>query len=174
MKATVYGIGFNSGGEFRPSVGGNHTKPYATWKSMLMRCYSDKYHLKSPSYIGCSVCDEWLDFQVFAKWFSVNYEDGKQLDKDIKIEGNKIYSPDTCLFVSPFDNYEKAGAKTFNIISPDGISVKVYNMRKFCRDNNLNRTCMNKVLWGTQKHHKGWTMEVVRHILNSINKDNKQ
>jgi hypothetical protein len=79
MKATVYGIGFNSGGEFKPSIKRNHTKPYATWKSMLMRCYSEKYHAKHPSYIGCSVCDEWLDFQIFAKWFSVNYVEGKQL-----------------------------------------------------------------------------------------------
>ena len=93
-----------------------------------------------------------------------------QLDKDIKVDGNKVYSPEFCSFVSPFDNYEKAGAKSFDVISPDGKPVKVYNMRKFCRDNNLNRTCMNKVLWGTQKQHKGWTMEVIKHIFKGLNK----
>tara|TARA_R110000787_G_scaffold4900_1_gene18512 strand:+ start:198 stop:707 length:510 start_codon:yes stop_codon:yes gene_type:complete len=168
MKATVYGVGFNSGGEFKPSINGNHTKPYSTWKSMLMRCYSDKYHAKFPSYKECEVCDEWLDFQVFASWFVVNYIDGFQLDKDIKIDGNKLYSPSTCMFVSPFDNYEKAGAKEFKVVSPDGDVVSVYNMRKFCRDNNLNRTCMNKVLWGTQVSHKGWTIDVIAHILRGI------
>ena len=169
MHKTVYGVGFNSGGAFKPSTKGVHSKPYATWKSMLMRCYSDKYHAKFPTYIECSVCAEWLDFQVFASWFEVNYVDGMQLDKDIKVEGNKIYSPEFCLFVSPFDNYEKARAKEFKVISPTGDPVTIYNMRKFCRDNNLNRSCMNNVVWGTQKHHNGWTMDVIVHIFKGLN-----
>ncbi len=168
MSGTVYGVGFNSGGSFKPSCNSAHTKPYSTWKSMLMRCYSEKYHAKFPSYIDCSVCDEWLDFQVFALWFTDNYKAGMQLDKDIKVDGNKVYSPSTCLFVSPFDNYEKAGAKTFNVVNPSGKPVTIYNMRKFCRDNNLNRSCMNNVVWGKAQNHKGWTVEVIAHILKAM------
>ena len=72
---------------------------YQTWKSMLKRCYSEKYHQEYPTYKGCSVCDEWLIFSNFKRWMEQQDWEGKQLDKDLLIEGNKIYSPDTCIFV---------------------------------------------------------------------------
>lgn len=57
-----------------------------------------------PAYYGIStVCEEWLNFQVFAKWYNENiYQVGTErmhLDKDILVKGNKFYSPDTCLIV---------------------------------------------------------------------------
>lgn len=72
---------------------------YTTWTSMLKRCYSKTYKEKHPSYKDCSVCDEWLTFSNFKSWMeSQDYKD-KQLDKDLLVEGNKIYSPATCVFV---------------------------------------------------------------------------
>ena len=70
---------------------------------MLERCY-DPYRLnKYPTYIDCYVCDEWLCFQNFAEWFYQNYyeieNERMHLDKDILVKGNKIYSPETCVFV---------------------------------------------------------------------------
>ena len=71
---------------------------------MLRRCYSDEFQKKQPAYIGCSVCEEWHNYQNFAKWYEENYYevDGErmELDKDILVKGNKIYSPTTCVFVS--------------------------------------------------------------------------
>ena len=72
------------------------------WRSMLSRCYSKKYQEKEPSYIDCSVCEEWLLFSNFKRWFDENYVEGYHLDKDILIKGNKVYSPETCCFV-PFE-----------------------------------------------------------------------
>lgn len=73
---------------------------YVTWHSMIRRCYSSVYHSKKPTYKGCSVCPQWLFFLNFKTWM-VNQEwKGMQLDKDILIHGNKIYSPKTCLFVT--------------------------------------------------------------------------
>ena len=43
------------------------THCYSTWKSMLTRCYDEKYHIKKPTYENCYVCDEWLNFQNFAE-----------------------------------------------------------------------------------------------------------
>lgn len=74
---------------------------YSKWKDMLMRCYSDKFQEKHPTYKGCLVCDEWLVFSNFKKWMINQDWVDKHLDKDIKIPNNKIYSPDTCLFVPP-------------------------------------------------------------------------
>ena len=73
---------------------------YRAWASMLLRCYSSKYLCRNPTYIGCIACDEWLTFSNFKKWMERQDYEGKQLDKDIIVSGNKIYSPDTCVFVS--------------------------------------------------------------------------
>lgn len=44
-------------------------------------------------------CDEWLSFSVFAKWFKIAYVEGYHLDKDLLFKCNKIYSPDTTIFI---------------------------------------------------------------------------
>ena len=72
---------------------------YQTWERMLERCYSEKLHKKRASYKGCKVCDEWLIFSNFKRWMETQDWQGKQLDKDLLVEGNKVYSPDTCIFV---------------------------------------------------------------------------
>lgn len=66
---------------------------------MLQRCYDPKLHLRHPTYKECNVIEEWHNFQNFASWFEKNYIDGYQIDKDLLVEGNKIYSPETCCFV---------------------------------------------------------------------------
>ena len=102
-KPSVYGVGFIGEGPYKAKVNGEHTKEYIAWRDMLKRCCSDNYHKKYPTYIGCEVCDEWLNFQNFAEWYDENHYEvsGERmaLDKDILIKGNKIYSPDTCVFV---------------------------------------------------------------------------
>lgn len=81
-----------------------HSLSYIRWTSMLDRCYSDKLHKRNPWYIGCTVCDEWKLYSNFKKWFDKHYVDGYQLDKDILIDGNKVYSPETCCFVPQYIN----------------------------------------------------------------------
>lgn len=72
---------------------------YNKWSSMLTRCYSSKFLQKNPTYKGCSVCQEWLTFSNFKAWMETQDWEGKQLDKDILLINNKIYSPETCVFV---------------------------------------------------------------------------
>lgn len=73
---------------------------YRAWASMLKRCYSEKQLQRNPTYKDCTVCDEWLTFSNFKAWMEKQDWQGKELDKDLLFEGNKIYSPDTCIFVS--------------------------------------------------------------------------
>lgn len=73
---------------------------YVTWQAMLMRCYSPRMLQKNPAYVGCSVDPSWHTFSVFKAWMKLQNWQGKQLDKDILVPGNKIYGPNTCLFVS--------------------------------------------------------------------------
>lgn len=82
---------------------------YSLWSGMLGRAYCKKYHKKRPTYENVIVCSEWLNFQNFAEWYYkqpfFNAKDYKgkhyQLDKDILLKGNKVYSPETCCFVPP-------------------------------------------------------------------------
>lgn len=73
---------------------------YQKWKSMLRRCYSEEFWKKNPTYEGCSVCEEWLTFSSFKRWMETQDWEGKQIDKDVLVSGNKIYGPEACVFVN--------------------------------------------------------------------------
>lgn len=71
---------------------------YSTWQSMLARCYNPKhwaYHRYGG--LGVTVCEEWLDFQTFARWYNANHVEGWSMDKDCL--GGVIYGPETCIYV---------------------------------------------------------------------------
>ena len=82
---------------------GNKGRISEVWAGMLQRCYDPYFLDRHPTYRDCMVCEEWHNFQNFAKWYEENYyevEDERiDLDKDILYKGNKIYSPETCIFV---------------------------------------------------------------------------
>lgn len=77
---------------------------YQTWKSMLSRCYSKKCIERRPTYVGCSVCEEWHLFSNFKSWMEQQDYEGKALDKDLIVQNNKVYSKTTCVFVSAVVN----------------------------------------------------------------------
>ena len=77
---------------------------YCAWKNMLERCYSAKLQERCPTYIGCSVAEDWLTFSNFKAWMKKQDWEDKQLDKDLLFEGNKVYSDKTCVFVAPMIN----------------------------------------------------------------------
>lgn len=100
----IYGVGYLGEGKYKAyDKNGKPTKCYTTWKSMLRRCYDPKFHEKEPTYKGCEVVKDLLNFQNFGYWYENNYyeiENEKMcLDKDILNKGNKIYSPENCVFV---------------------------------------------------------------------------
>ena len=97
---TVYKYGYIGDGKYNHK---DYPIIYDAWHDMIRRCYYTGYHKKNPTYIDCEVCDEWLNFQDFAKWYENNYyqieNQQMNLDKDILVKNNKIYSPETCIFV---------------------------------------------------------------------------
>jgi hypothetical protein len=72
---------------------------YLKWRNMLQRCYSPTEQKRNPTYIGCTVCEEWLLFSNFRSWMETQDWEGKDLDKDILFIGNKVYSPEACVFI---------------------------------------------------------------------------
>jgi len=156
LNPVVKGVGFMGVGNYKP---GGHKKAYYTWVNMLTRCYCADYQKRYPTYEGCSVVDEWCNFQRFAVWFYDNYPSDRSnyhLDKDMKVKGNKIYGPDTCLFVIADDNTLHSSAKHYKFRSPKGEVVEVYNLAFFCRENGLSNSIMCQVHAGKAKTHKGW------------------
>ena len=77
----------------------HNSKCYQTWNSMLSRCYNPNNKSHQKTYNNCKVCEEWLTFSNFKKWFNEFYIDGYSLDKDLLIKYNRIYSPETCCFL---------------------------------------------------------------------------
>ena len=73
---------------------------YQKWKGMLERSYSEKFKSKWTTYKDVTVCKEWHLFSNFKSWMETQDWGGKQLDKDVLLQGNKIYCPHACVFVS--------------------------------------------------------------------------
>lgn len=73
---------------------------YAAWSDMLSRCYSEGLKSEFPTYRDASVCEQWLRLSTFTSWMQSQEWKGMQLDKDLLFPGNKLYSPETCVFVS--------------------------------------------------------------------------
>lgn len=101
-RAPVHGVGIvDVRFSIRGKVDGKRVyhRAYKVWDSILQRCYYPPVQEKYPSYIGCYVSPEWLHFSVFLKWWKDNFREGWEIDKDLLVPGNKLYSPETCLFV---------------------------------------------------------------------------
>lgn len=98
-------------------------KSYALWHSMINRCYSDKAHVKSPSYNGVNICNEWRIFSTFKSWFDKHYVDGWALDKDILVKGNREYAPDKCCFVPQEINSLLCSSSKRRGIYPIGVTL---------------------------------------------------
>ena len=73
---------------------------YVKWMQMLQRCFCAEYKNKKPTYADVVCCDDWLLFSNFKKWMEAQDYEGKELDKDLLVFENKIYSPESCCFVS--------------------------------------------------------------------------
>ena len=91
---------------------------HSRWRHMISRCYNkkdDSYRYYGGN--GVTVCDRWLRFDYFLEDavklpgyddMVNNPNDKYELDKDIRCEGSKIYSPETCSWVNKLINLNKA------------------------------------------------------------------
>lgn len=170
LRPSVYGVGFVGVGTYATHVGGasgKMTPEYGVWHGMMFRCYSKMRHTLAPSYAGCSVAAIWHNFQEFAGWYHQNYpENGGeyQLDKDIKVEGNRVYSPETCTFVTLEVNVRhslRPRMKAFEAISPEGVRLSGVNQASFCREHGLSPAAFSAVMQGKLRQHKGWTLAAI-------------
>ena len=98
---SVCGIGI-LGTKYQPRVDGVLAKEYEIWHNMLKRCYSDTYRKKHPTYEGCEVSENFKFYEYFYEWChkQIGFDnEGWQLDKDLLVKSNKVYSENTCVFL---------------------------------------------------------------------------
>lgn len=152
---------------------------------MIDRCYNPK--CKEYKYYGAKgvhVSDRWHDFNTFIQdveliegWNLDLFESGKlQLDKDIKVNNNYIYSLDTCMWVTKAENIinRPTVKKKMLAIDTEGNEYIFYNQSKFARDYNLQQGHIGAVIRGERPHHKGWTFKVLKDSYELIPREPKK
>ncbi|MCK4824843.1 AP2 domain-containing protein [bacterium] len=134
-RSLVFGIGINDSDYVtNPRIDGKLVMCpyYSTWVEMLARCYSEKRLSKKPTYIGCTVSKEWHSFMVFRTWMMKQDWAGKVLDKDVLVVGNKVYSAQTCVFVT---------------VSVNGLLTHIRSSKgEYPVGVNFNDSCINKFI----------------------------
>lgn len=124
MRPLVQGVGINEG-TYPTRVNGSIIKEYSLWASMLKRCYNKIHHITEPTYISCSVSDNFKVYSYFYEWcqkqigFNVL---GYDLDKDLLHKGNKEYSENNCVFIPKELNYLLVKCNASRGLLPIGVS----------------------------------------------------
>jgi len=126
MSRTVTGVGVFNKGKYSSKCDGKRTKEYCTWARMIYRCYSEDFIARWPTYEGCTVSENFKNFQYFAEWCNnqVGFgESNYELDKDIILKGNKVYDENLCAFVPKQLNYLLTKSNSSRGAYPIGVSL---------------------------------------------------
>ena len=150
------------------------TREYLLWFAMFQRCYGENYHARE-AYKDVDVCDRWHNFQFFChdikqldgyeKW--LNNRGEYHLDKDL-IGSNKIYSKETCVFLSRAKNIGLSNKKSKitgkiyqGIRLSDSYHEYFTNQCEFAKKYNLSNTAICGCINNRIKIHKGWVFKIV-------------
>ena len=118
-------IGILDEGWYRAEIDGKPSNLYRKWYSMLSRVSYDA-RIK-PHYAGIEADPRFLHFQEFAEWADRQIGSSNpdwHLDKDILQPGNRVYGPDTCLFLPPQLNCLLTTAKAARGKYPVGVGMR--------------------------------------------------
>ena len=105
MRRLVQGIGVNDNKNLTLKDG-KLTEEYKLWSNMLFRC-TKKFWIKHPTYIGVTCSENFKSYAFFYEWCQGQIGFGNtgvgsrrwNLDKDLLVKGNKLYSEAVCVFV---------------------------------------------------------------------------
>jgi len=118
-KTLIFGFGINDLNYPVRNKKGKMCPYYSKWRQMIQRVFDKNFHRNRPTYLGCSICNDWIYASNFKIWMKNQDWKGKQLDKDIINIGNKIYSPENCCFV--FQNINTIFMKKKKRDLPEGV-----------------------------------------------------
>lgn len=131
---------------------GKTKKSYRVWYNMIQRCYNkNAKDYKYYGLLGVYICAEWHLYSIFESWYNENYIEGYQVDKDLS--GDRLYSPETCKFISPEENKNMAResrdyTKTSKELNPNYKPKEYYETKTTMRAS-FKKICKNQ----------GWVFE---------------
>lgn len=149
-KILVYGKGVNN----VPGV--SKTKEYKLWLNMLRRCYCEKTLEKYPTYKKALVSEEWLLLSNFLEWLNTQDYIGKQLDKDLLIPGNILYSKETCVFITRELNVFLTASEGIRGPFPIGVSKHGTKYQAKCSDPFLKKQVHLGYYTSQEEAHLAW------------------
>lgn len=82
----------------------------------------------------------------FSEDLEVNHKDENKLN-------NRLDNLEVC---TRQYNIEYSFAKYYIVTTPDGEEIEVFNLRKFCRENDIDHRRLWEVVDGKRKHHEGF------------------
>lgn len=86
--------------------------------------------------------------------FSEDFSEGLQVNhKDENKLNNRLDNLEMC---TGQYNTEYSKAKYYIVTTPDGEEIGVFNLKKFCRENDIDRRHLHGVIAGKRKHHRGY------------------
>ena len=111
---------------------------YADWISMINRCFNSKSQKRNPTYLDCTITDDWKYLSNFIKW--VDSQPNKDWqncspDKDYLIAGNKHYSPETVVYIpQSLNNFitDRGKARGDYMIGVDATGSKINPYKAQC------------------------------------------
>ena len=166
-RSMIYGVGINDADyPVKPRISGTNQRVscpfYLRWKEMLRRCYSKQEHLRNPTYKDCEVVEEWKYFSNFKSWMEVQDWQGKHLDKDILVPGNKIYGSNTCIFVEDKINLLLVKSDSKRGKYPIGVSPAVRGTKIYYQSHICGKYLgfFDNIL----EAHRCWQIEKSKHI----------
>ena len=132
--------------------GESNTYLYTCWEGMKRRA-KDRG-------VSCGVHPAWSEsYTEFRDWSVANgYNDSLHLCRN----GDKgDYEPNNVRWATHAENVEEANARYWEVVDPQGNTIPVYNLNKFCKKMGLHSGAMCWVSQGKQKTHKGYTVKEV-------------
>ena len=141
MTRLVKGVGINDR-KYTTTVDGKIRKEYELWTGMLNRCYSENYHKKNPTYLGCTVSDNFKHYTYFFEWCQLQIGFGicdYNLDKDLLYKGNKEYNENSCIFLPTLLNNLFVKRQLDRGTFPIGVSKDGKNYRAQCSYNGIRK-----------------------------------
>lgn len=128
---------------------------HGSTKTKLYNCWSDmKRRAKARS--SCDVFPPWSDFQTFKVWSLGNgYDETLVLCRKGDVGD---YHPDNVSWGTKQKNCEEAHARNWEVTTPAGEVLQIYNLHTFCRENKLSPSCMSQVANNKigYKSHRGY------------------
>lgn len=122
---SVFSVGV-IGSRFKTRTNGGAAKEYKLWHAMLNRCYSEHALNRRETYRGCGVSDNFKSYEYFYEWCNnqVGFnKNGWELDKDLLVKGNKVYSEEYCVFIPQELNKALTNKSRFRGLLPIGVSL---------------------------------------------------